>query len=218
MQEHSLELPIAGPTGMLGNSCSFDEANLMPSAQHPQKFYSRRQIFKFLNIFLTWLNVADKNKLYILNHNPLHTFLSKQQKKVVPKFVSAIVSVVVSQSILDFKTQLSFPNGCVFKRYCHLDKEWTKRILLFAHFSVSMGFKGGAVWPCSWWTENSAYLGESNVFNYLIHAHSNLTSSEERGRQNPKYCLVKIHRVFSEENTLSTKVWECVLFFYSFCI
>jgi hypothetical protein len=52
----------------------------MPSAQHPQKFYSRRQIFKFLNIFLTWLNVADKNKLYILNHNPLHTFLSKQQK------------------------------------------------------------------------------------------------------------------------------------------
>lgn len=81
MQEHSPELPIAGPIGMLGNSGSFDEANLMPSAQHPQKFYSRRQIFKFLNIFLTWLNVADKNKLYILNHNPLHTFLSKQQKK-----------------------------------------------------------------------------------------------------------------------------------------
>lgn len=100
MQEHSLELPIAGPIGMLGNSGSFDEANLMPSAQHPQKFYSRRQIFKFLNIFLTWLNVADKNKLYILNHNPLHTFLSKQQKKVWPEFVSAIVSVVVSQSIL----------------------------------------------------------------------------------------------------------------------
>lgn len=85
MQEHSPELPIAGPIGMLGNSGSFDEANLMPSAQHPQKFYSRRQIFKFLNIFLTWLNVADKNKLYILNHNPLHTFLSKQQKKSLTK-------------------------------------------------------------------------------------------------------------------------------------
>ena len=120
MQEHSLELPIAGPIGMLGNSGSFDEANLMPSAQHPQKFYSRRQIFKFLNIFLTWLNVVDKNKLHILNHNPLHTFLSKQQKKVWPEFVSAIVSVVVSQSILYFETQVSFPIGSAFKRHCHL--------------------------------------------------------------------------------------------------
>lgn len=146
MQEHSLELPIAGPIGMLGNSGSFDEANLMPSAQHPQKFYSRRQIFKFLNIFLTWLNVADKNKLYILNHNPLHTFLSKQQKKVWPEFVSAIVSVVVSQSILYFETQVSFPIGSAFKRHCHLVREWTQRIALSAHFfSVSIKLRGGVV-------------------------------------------------------------------------
>jgi hypothetical protein len=55
----------------------------MPSAQHPQKGYSRRQFFKFLNIFLTWLSVADKNKLYILNHNLLHTFLKEFEQNFV---------------------------------------------------------------------------------------------------------------------------------------
>jgi hypothetical protein len=51
MHESSLELPIADLIGMLGNSGSI--VDLMPSAQHPQKGYSRRQFFKFLNIFLT---------------------------------------------------------------------------------------------------------------------------------------------------------------------
>lgn len=146
MQEHSLELPIAGPIGMLGNSGSFDEANLMPSAQHPQKFYSRRQIFKFLNIFLTWLNVADKNKLYILNHNPLHTFLSKQQKKSLTRICQCYsLSCCLPKHTL-LETQLSFPVGCAFKRHCHLVREWTQRIALSAHFfSVSIKFRGGVV-------------------------------------------------------------------------
>ena len=91
MNESSLGLPIVGLTGMLGNSGSIVGANLIPSAQRPQKCYSRRQFFEFLGVFLTWLSVADKNNLHILNHNSMHTFLKKLGKNLSVSLVSLIV-------------------------------------------------------------------------------------------------------------------------------
>lgn len=54
--------------------------------------------------------------------------------------------------------------------------------------------------------KHSGHLRKSNVFNYLILAHGNLTSSEESGKQNAKYGLAKkMPSVFSEENTFLIK-------------
>lgn len=81
---------------------------------------------------------------------------------------------------------------------------------LFAHFfSVPMGFKEGAVLTMFMVNRNfSGCLRESNVFNYLILAHRDLTSSEERGKQNPKYC----------EHTLYQGLGKCPFLLNSFCI
>lgn len=52
MSESSLGLPIAGLVGMSGNSGRIVGANLIPSAQHPQKMLFQKAVLRvFRRVF-----------------------------------------------------------------------------------------------------------------------------------------------------------------------
>lgn len=161
MQESSPGLPIAVLVGVSRNSGRIVGANLMPSAQYPQKSYTRRQFFEFLRIFLTWLSVADKNNLHILNHNPMHTFLKKLGKSLSVSLVSLIVCLT---NCLALRTTL-LSYWLYIKRCCHLVKECAKWMSLSDRLpSVSVDLELEQLllfeWLVpTWWTEEFLLSG-----------------------------------------------------------
>lgn len=147
MRESSLGLPIAHLIGMLGNSGRIVGANLMPSAQHLQKCYTRRQFFEFLSVF--WLDSVWLTKITFIFWITSHAHFPK---KIGQKFVSlsSLTHCLSHKLCLALRTTL-LPNRLYIKK-CHLVKGCAKWLSLWSLVPCFCGLRVGAasvVWVIS---------------------------------------------------------------------